>query len=131
MTTALVQLMKSIAKGTGSFVTLYEELDLMKDCFLIQQYRYGGGISVEYYIKSKELYQCKIYRFPLQPITENVLFHSIEPKGTVGKIVVDVKRTNGPLDTSITDNGIGTTSDVTERVLSDDDKGETKADLFK
>ena len=131
MTTALARLMKSIAKGTGSLVTLREELDLVKDYFLIQQYRYGGSISIEYHIESEELYQCRIHRFSLQPIIENALFHGIEPKGTAGKIVVDVKRTDGLLDISITDNGIGMTPDVIERVLSNDDEGKTKADFFK
>ncbi len=131
MTTALARLMKSIAKGTGSLVTLREELDLVKDYFLIQQYRYGGSISIEYHIESEELYQCRIHRFSLQPIIENALFHGIEPKGTAGKIVVNVKRTDGLLDISITDNGIGMTPDVIERVLSNDDEGKTKADFFK
>ena len=77
------------------------------------------------------MYQCRIHRFSLQPIIENALFHGIEPKGTAGKIVVDVKRTDGLLDISITDNGIGMTPDVIERVLSNDDEGKTKADFFK
>lgn len=131
MTTALARLMKSIAKGTSSLVTLREELDLVKDYFLIQQYRYGGSISIEYHIESEELYQCRIHRFSLQPIIENALFHGIEPKGAAGKIVVDVKRINGLLGISITDNGIGMTPEVIERVLSNDDEGKTKADFFK
>lgn len=136
MTTALARLMKNIAKGTGSLVTLKEELDLVKDYFLIQQYRYGGSISIEYQIESEDLYQCTIHRFSLQPIIENALFHGIEPKGSAGKIVVDVKRADGPggvtnLQISITDNGIGMTPEIIEKVLSSNDAGKTKADFFK
>ncbi len=136
MTTALARLMKSIAKGTGSLVTLKEELDLVKDYFLIQQYRYGGSISIEYQMESEDLYQCTIHRFSLQPIIENALFHGIEPKGAAGKIVVDARRVDGPdgvadLQISITDNGIGMTPEMIEKVLSSNDTGKTKADFFK
>lgn len=157
MTTALARLMKSIAKGTSSLVTLKEELDLVKDYFLIQQYRYGGSITIEYQIESDDLYPCMIHRFSLQPIIENALFHGIEPKGAAGKIVVDAKRfdrkpadMNGTNTTkataeissgvseeapclliSITDNGIGMTPEMIEKVLSSSETGKTKADFFK
>ena len=137
MTTALARLMKNIAKGTSSFITLKEELDLVKDYFLIQQYRYGGSITIEYRIESEELYQCKIHRFSLQPIIENALFHGIEPKGSAGKIIVDIRTAphmGGPgtdLKISITDNGVGMTPEMIEKVLYSDDEAKGGADFFK
>ena len=85
MTTALARLLKRVAKGNSAMIPLKEELDLVKDYFLIQQYRYGGSISIEYNIESEDLYQCMIHRFSLQPIIENALFHGIEPKGSAKK----------------------------------------------
>ena len=136
MTTALARLLKSVSKGTSSMVTLREELDLVKDYFLIQQYRYGGSITMDYHIESEELYGCEIHRFTLQPIIENALFHGIEPKGTAGAITVSAESgtVNGKkvLKISVTDNGIGMTRETIDSVLHEEDTpGKNKTDFFR
>ena len=136
MTTALARLLKNVSKGTSSMVTLREELDLVKDYFLIQQYRYGGSITMDYHIESDELYDCEIHRFTLQPIIENALFHGIEPKGTAGAITVSVTSDtmNGKkvLKISVTDNGVGMTGETIEAVLHEEDSsGKNKTDFFR
>ncbi len=134
VTTALARLLKRVAKGTSSMITLKEELDLVKDYFLIQQYRYGGSISIEYRIESEELYQYQIHRFSLQPIVENALFHGIEPKGSAGRILVDahLKTDHGrrDLQISVTDNGVGMTAETIEKVLHQKPSGKS-ADFFR
>ena len=134
VTTALARLLKRVAKGTSSMITLKEELDLVKDYFLIQQYRYGGSISIEYRIDSEELYQYQIHRFSLQPIVENALFHGIEPKGSAGRILVDahLKTDHGrrDLQISVTDNGVGMTAETIEKVLHQKPSGKS-ADFFR
>ena len=136
MTTALARLLKNVSKGTSSMVTLREELDLVKDYFLIQQYRYGGSITMDYHIESDELNDCEIHRFTLQPIIENALFHGIEPKGTAGAITVSVTSDtmNGKkvLKISVTDNGVGMTGETIEAVLHEEDSsGKNKTDFFR
>ena len=81
MTTALARLLKSISKGSHNRITLREELNLVKDYFLIQQYRYGGSISLECEISEEALYDCLITVLPCSLSIENALFHGIEPKG--------------------------------------------------
>ncbi len=111
MTTALARLLKNVSKGTASMIPLREELDLIKDYFLIQQYRYGGSVTIEYQIQSDELYNCQIHRFSLQPIIENALFHGIEPKGAAGRIIVSAEAEEiageKGLMIRVTDNGVG------------------------
>jgi two-component system sensor histidine kinase YesM len=134
MTTALARLLKRVAKGNSAMIPLKEELDLVKDYFLIQQYRYGGSISIEYNIESEDLYQCMIHRFSLQPIIENALFHGIEPKGSAGKITVDVHvqdREDGKdLNISVTDNGVGMTKETIEKALHQS-PAKKSADFFR
>lgn len=134
MTTALARLLKRVAKGTSATITLGEELDLVKDYFLIQQYRYGGSISIEYNIESEDLYQCMIHRFSLQPIVENALFHGIEPKGSAGKITVDVRTQHiegkTDLKISVTDNGVGMTKEAIEKVFHQS-PAKKSADFFR
>ncbi|MBT9779201.1 HAMP domain-containing protein [Clostridium sp. MCC353] len=134
MTTSLARLMKNISKGTASLIPLKEELELVKDYFLIQQYRYGGSISIEYQIESEDLYQCRLHRFTLQPMVENALFHGIEPKGCAGKIIIKAEKAGGPgsspaLKISVTDNGVGMTEEAISKVLAGG--ASPSADFFK
>lgn len=134
MTTALARLMKSVSKGTAARITLKEELDLVHDYFLIQQYRYGGSITIQYQISRDELYQCLIHRFTLQPIIENALFHGIEPKGCAGRILVKAEDPILPdgrhlLVISITDNGVGMSEETIRQVLKGD--APPTADFFR
>lgn len=134
MTTALARLMKNVSKGTAAHITLKEELELVKDYFLIQKYRYGGNIVLECQVKEQNLYQCLIHRFTLQPIIENAMFHGIEPKGCAGKIVIQVERLPSEsseeiLQISVTDNGVGMEETTIEKVLQGD--ASSKADFFR
>lgn len=133
MTTALARLMKNVSKGTSVPIPLKEELDLVKDYFLILQYRYGGSISLECKVASDDLYSCLIHRFTLQPIIENSLFHGIEPKGQAGKITVTAAAQDTDagkiLQICVTDNGIGMSPETIENVLSGKDSAST--DFFR
>lgn len=134
MTTALARLMKNVAKGTAARIPLREELDLVKDYFLIQQYRYGGSITIEYQIEDETLLDCLIHRFTLQPIVENALFHGIEPKGCAGRVVIRAEEQissdgSRQLYITVTDNGIGMSQEIIEKVLRNDTA--SSADFFR
>lgn len=135
MTTALARLLKNVSKGTASFITLKEELDLVKDYFLIQQYRYGGSVTIDYQIESEDLYQCRIHRFSLQPIIENALFHGIEPAKTTGHIIVsaqtELEEDKKILKIDITDNGIGMTQEMINKVMQNDTDGVNNTEFFR
>lgn len=135
MTTALARLMKNVSKGTSSMIPLKEELALVKDYFIIQQYRYGGSVTMEYQIESDDLYECEIHRFSLQPIIENALFHGIEPTGAAGKIIVSAQTTQvasqKALKISITDNGIGMTQETIHQILYEDNETQNKTEFFR
>ncbi len=134
MTTALARLLKNVSKGTAALIPLKDELALVKDYFLIQQYRYGGNISIDYQIGSEDLYRCLIHRFTLQPIIENAMFHGIEPKGCAGKIAIRAEaKTDGEgnrlLSITVTDNGIGMSPERIREVL--EGEGAPPNDFFR
>lgn len=119
MTTSLARLLRNIAKGTSELIAIKEEIDLLKDYITIQQYRYGGTITVNYNIMSDELYECSIIKFTLQPIVENAIFHGIEPKSVEGIININIKKLNiNKIEIEVIDNGIGIAEDKIERLLS-------------
>ena len=121
MVTALSRLLKSVSKGNERLVPLYEEFALLNDYFTIQQYRYGGTITLDVsYIEDEKLNQtCLIPRFTLQPLVENAIFHGIEPKGSAGEVILRVERDTGNGDVLIrlTDDGVGMTPEQAAKAL--------------
>lgn len=122
MTTALSRLMRSISKDTQQIVSLKDEIHLLDNYFLIQQYRYGGTISLHYEIDDV-LKACQILKFTLQPIVENAIFHGIEPKGESGSILIKAYKKSTDtyqeaLCIEITDDGVGMDQQQVDRLLS-------------
>lgn len=129
MTTALSRLMKSISKGTSLLISLDEELSLVRDYFTIQQYRYGGTISLDIQVADPSLYEYKIIKFTLQPLVENAIFHGIEPKGTAGKITILAGHEEDSIRIDVTDDGIGMSEEKIRQVLSSN--SDSSSDFFK
>ncbi len=126
MTTALAHLLKNIAKGTSTIVSLKDEITLLDEYFTIQKYRYGGTITLSYDIEDEELLNQNILRFTLQPIVENAIFHGIEPKGQTGKIVIRICRDENNVRIDVTDNGVGMDEEMIQRVLSEESNGKSQ-----
>lgn len=121
MTTALSRLLRNISNGTTTLIPLEEELSLIKDYFTIQQYRYGGTVTLRIDTEDEGLLRCQIIKFTLQPIVENAIFHGIEPKGSIGTISIHTYRIeSGDVRIDVTDDGIGMTPDVVSRLLQND-----------
>ena len=123
MVTALSRLLKSVSKSNERLVPLYEEFALLNDYFTIQQYRYGGTITLDVsYIEDEKLnHSCLIPRFTLQPLVENAIFHGIEPKGSAGEVSLRVERdaANGDVLIRLTDDGIGMTPEQAAKALQE------------
>ena len=121
MTTALSHLLKSIAKGTSTMISIRDEIVLLNDYFTIQKYRYGGSITLDYRIEDEAILENQILRFTMQPIVENAIFHGIEPKGQAGAIDVHMYYTDqGDVRIDITDDGIGMDEETIARVLQEE-----------
>lgn len=119
MITSLSRVLKKVSKETNQTVSIRDELSILDDYFLIQQYRYGGIIKIHYDIEDEDLYNCKIIKFSLQPLVENAIFHGIEPKGEAGTISVSIKHHNeSDIIIEITDDGIGMTQEQITKTLS-------------
>lgn len=130
MVTSLSRLLKNIAKGKDSIVTIQEELALLDDYFLIQKYRYGGTITLNYEIEDDKLLSTPILRFTLQPIVENAIFHGIEPKGQNGHIVIHIfLNDEHQVQIDITDDGVGMDEQKRQELLSTDTHD--KANFFQ
>lgn len=128
MITSLAHLLKNASKGQQSLIPLWLELDLLRDYFVIQKYRYGGAITMSEDIQPG-LDGALIPRFTLQPLLENAIFHGIEPKGGAGAVALTVRREGDVLELTMTDDGVGMEPEKAAALLSGEESG--PVGLFK
>lgn len=107
----------SLSKGS-EIITLGEEIDIVKNYFLLQRLRYGD-IFTDTYEVDENLLHIKILKLVLQPIAENALYHGIKPKGEKGSIKFIVVLVDNLMKISIEDNGVGMTEEELDKVVSD------------
>ena len=130
MAAALSQLLKSVSKKSSPDHTIGEELELLNHYFLIQKYRYGGGLSMNCQVEDETLYSAMILKFIFQIIVENAIFHGIEPSGARGLIDLEIRYINDQKDisVSVTDNGVGMTQEEIRQVM---ESAPSSSDLFR
>ncbi|UQZ81592.1 putative sensor-like histidine kinase [Paenibacillus konkukensis] len=110
--TSLVRLLQASLGKKGDFITIREEIGLIRDYMEIQSFRYGDQVRLECEVDSLTN-GCLVPRMILQPLVENAIIHGIEPGRKGGLIVIriwlDVQREL--LLCQVEDNGIGMESE--------------------
>lgn len=92
--------------GDGrTVVNLKEELDNVKNYFVIVGIRYENEISLEI-DADKEVLNCKIPRLTLQPLAENAVKYGVAPRGK-GIVAIYAKIKQECLDIAVIDDGVG------------------------
>ena len=110
MLLALGRLLQRTIGNSDEFITLREELAILKDYVLIQQVRYPDKFEVELEFP-EELLEFQIPKLILQPMVENAIFHGIEPKLDKGRIVITGQWQENDLLIEVSDNGVGMTEE--------------------
>lgn len=107
MLTKLSELLrKTLDMPNKEFVTLKEELDLVKLYMDIQLIRFGDRLTVKYNIPEETLNR-KVPVFIIQPLVENAIRHGIEPVSDSGNIKISSFLKHHRLLINIEDDGIG------------------------
>ena len=111
-----VELLQASINKKGSFLSVADEIHILKNYIHLQDFRYQGGFQVEYEI-SEEAYRCYIPRLILQPLVENALLHGIDIKRQTGKIQISGRVNDGKLFLTVKDNGRGMTEEQIRELL--------------
>jgi len=99
-------LRKTLDMPNKEFVTLSEEMDLVKLYLDIQLIRFGDRLVVKYNIPDETLNK-KVPVFIIQPIVENAIRHGIEPISDSGNIKISSFLKHQRLLINIEDDGVG------------------------
>jgi len=112
----------NVKKGSKT-VTIGEELELIDNYIYILNVRFSGDIIYEKEIDEK-LNDVEIPSMILQPIVENCINHGIREMMGEGRIKLKVYSIDDVACISISDNGIGMSAEMIEKMLT----GEYKDD---
>lgn len=112
-----VELLQASIGKHGTFITVEEEIHMLKNYIHIQEFRYGGHFSVIYDIDPK-ISNCMVPHLLLQPLVENALMHGLDMKAEEGIITVSARESDGKLILKIKDNGRGLTSEQAAQLMN-------------
>ncbi len=116
---AFIELLQASINRKGAFLTVEEELRMVRNYVMLQQFRYMDSFMVEYNVDPSTL-QCYVPRLILQPLVENAILHGIDHETGNCRIQISVKavkddepagQNDSWLELAVEDNGGGMTTD--------------------
>jgi two-component system sensor histidine kinase YesM len=117
LVTALAKLFRISISKDHEIITLEEEFEHAKNYLIIQQKRYVGKFEYSFLLP-EELKFKPVVKLILQPIIENSIYHGIKYLMDPGLISISAKMTtNGDLEISIKDDGVGMTEKTRKNIL--------------
>jgi len=112
----LSEFFRKTLKNDSDFVSLRDELELIRSYLTIERARFGDRLEIKYDIPD-ELLNIKIPTFILQPLVENAIKHGIAPKIEGGQIIIRVESKGERLYFSVSDTGVGIQENQKEKIL--------------
>ncbi len=109
------------------FSTVGNELAVLDNYLLIQQYRYPDKFSVNFNLEDG-LSDISIPKTIIQPLVENAIFHGIAPKEGPGQIDISLKKASDKLVICVEDDGIGFEEEVLDLFKSGNSMYENYSD---
>ena len=117
MAEALIKILSCSFRGSISFYTVREELDVLDSYIYLMKIRYSDGFEVEYHI-DRGCLDYKMPRLILQPIVENSIVHGLaEKEDDIGHLKISLEEENESILFTVEDDGRGMTQEEIECLL--------------
>ncbi len=119
MTEALSTFFRYSISNRSHVVTLEEELENVRNYFMIQQFRFNNRFHLQTQPFSRELLEsCRLPKLTLQPILENAILHGMEGKMGAGTISIRAEAAKSRTVLVISDDGAGMSEGTLLRLQS-------------
>lgn len=110
-------------------IQLYDELEAIREYFVIMRTRYEDRIHLHINVRSEDL-SLVVLKMLLQPVVENSVKHGLRDKEGTGTVAINVFRREDFLEIIVMDDGIGMDEDEV-RELTENLNGEIGASSGK
>lgn len=111
-----VELLQTCIRKKGTFLTVAEEMQVLKNYIHLQEFRNGEEYQVVYQME-REAEQCRIPRLILQPLVENALIHGLDLKHDRKQLTIEAYTSGSRLYMKVRDNGRGMTQEQIDELL--------------
>ncbi len=101
-----VLLRKFLQQSDNSFITLRDEVELLKSYISVERFRFEESLDVEVSIP-ENLLHLKIPTLLIQPTVENAILHGLAHKKGAKKLIIEGYQEGDIIILKINDNGIG------------------------
>jgi len=102
----------------NSFVSVEEEMELVKAYLYIEKMRFGDRLTINYDID--ESIHLMIPALSIQPLVENAVFHGISKKQEGGTVEISVQRDGQFVRIKIYDNGVGIPEEKLHQLVNEE-----------
>ena len=126
ISTSLARILREGSSSRSDFCTLKHSLELAKDFFTIEDWRWPGRFHLTEDI-DPSLFNAQVPRLIVQPIIENALTHGLENKPGPGCLSIHATKQGEDLIIKIDDDGIGIDTGKLEEIRDNFKKTEYKA----
>ena len=116
MVQALGDLLRVSINAKKFFLTMKEEVEMLKQYVLIQKIRYEERLAVTIEVE-ESLYGYVIPKLTLQPIVENSIKYGLETSTGVCRLAILTEECNGRISIHISDNGPGMNYELVRGIL--------------
>ncbi len=120
MVEALATFYRYTISKLENLVDLEDEITNVENYFIIQKYRFGDKLNLEFCYEDVDdtIFEYKLPKLTLQPIVENAIYHGLECKVGKGLVRISFYTTKSRLIIHIKDDGIGIEEDSLEKIIS-------------
>ncbi len=115
---SFIALLEASVQRSGAFITLREEIKLVKDYLSLQAFRYFDCFETTYDIQN-EAYDCFVPCLLLQPMAENAVFHGVDTKRNDNLLSFTAWLEGSQLLISVQDNGKGLETKPEDEAVKD------------
>lgn len=121
---AFISLLRNTIGNIDEYITVEKEIENLKNYVLINNYRYGDKVHVEYFV-TFGCEECRLPKMILQPFVENAFFHAF-PANRRGNITVLVRMMGKNLQIQVIDDGVG----MDQKRLRELEEGNAQSEHF-
>ncbi|MDO4489820.1 MAG: histidine kinase [Lachnospiraceae bacterium] len=114
---AFIELLRISASDRGAFITVQQEIRMVQNYILLQQFRYKDSFRAEFVVEpGTELFY--VPRLLIQPLVENAILHGLDHQERGNRVTVSVSRRGKNLEIRVADNGSGMTEEEIRKLLT-------------
>ena len=114
---ALARLLRlSISRG-DELITIHDEIEHIRSYLTIQKLRYKDKLDFVVEVDSAVM-PLLTPKVILQPLVENAIYHGIKNKEGTGRVLITGRRSDGAVEISVADDGIGMSQERRQSLLT-------------